>query len=309
MNNWLMFIVLSLIWGSSYLLIKIGLQELDALSLVSARLGITAIAFMIALLLMGKRVPRDRKTLLSFGVTAIVNTVMPFLLITWGENSIDSGLASVLNSTTPLFSILFAHALLHDDRISLGKLLGLGTGFLGVVLLGLRTADPTHANSLGGQLAVVLASLCYGFGAVFVRRNLRHVDPMVNAGMTMIISAVAVITVTLLTVRPLPDVSGLSPRIQLSVLGLGLVNTFIAYTLFYRLIKNWGASRTTMVTYVIPVVGLLLGAMVEQEVVDAQLLAGAALIIGGVALVNVRRPPSGAKVEAAETTPAGQAAL
>src|SRR5439155_845879 len=136
MSNWLTFGALSLIWGSSYLLIKIGVEKLDTLSLVSGRLGVTAIAFIIAFAVMGKRLP--------------------------------------------------------------------------------------------GQLAVLLASACYGFGAVFVRRNLRHIDPMVNAGATMMISAACVIAVTLLTVHPLPNVAALQPRVQLAVLGLGLVNTFIA---------------------------------------------------------------------------------
>jgi drug/metabolite transporter (DMT)-like permease len=304
MSNWLMFGALSLIWGSSYLLIKIGVEELDTLSLVSGRLGITAIAFIIAFAVMGKRLPRDRRTLLALATAAMVNTTLPFLLITWSESSIDSGLASVLNATTPLFSIVIAHALLADDKITLGKLLGLITGFLGIILLGARGIDPTHNNPLPGQLAVLVASACYGFGAVFVRRNLRHIDPMVNAGATMMISAACVIAVTLLTVHPLPNVAALQPRVQLAVLGLGLVNTFIAYTLYYRLIKNFGASRTTMVTYVIPVVGLLLGAVFEHEVIDLQLLAGGALIIGGVALVSVRR--SRPEVNPAETAPAGQ---
>ncbi len=303
MNNWLMFSALSLIWGSSYLLIKIGVQELDALSLVSGRLGVTAVAFLITFLILRKRLPRDRKTLISFVVAAIINTTLPFLLITWGENSIDSGLASLLNSTTPLFSIIIAHALLPDDKISVGKLLGLGTGFLGVALLTLRTADPGHVNSLAGQLAVLLASFCYGFGAVFVRRNLRHVDPMVNAGSTMIISAVCVIGVTLLAVHPLPNVSALQPGTLWAVLGLGLINTFIAYILYYRLIRNWGASRTTMVTYVIPIVGLLLGAVFEHEIIDWELIVGGILIIGGVALVSLRKSPPKQKVE-----PAGQPA-
>jgi drug/metabolite transporter (DMT)-like permease len=304
MSNWLMFGALGLIWGASYLLIKIGVQELDALSLVSGRLGVTAIAFVIAFLVMGKRLPRDRKTWIVLVTAAMVNTTLPFLLITWSESSIDSGLASVLNSTTPLFSIVIAHALLADDKITVGKLLGLVTGFLGIILLAVRGIDPTHNNPLPGQLAVLIASVCYGFGAVFVRRNLRHIDPMVNAGATMMISAVCVIAVTLLAVHPLPNVAALQPRVQLTVLGLGLINTFIAYILYYRLIKNWGASRTTMVTYVIPTVGLLLGAVFEHEVIDLQLLAGGALIIGGVALVNLRRSPP--KVSPAETTPAGQ---
>src|SRR5512142_234448 len=172
MSNWLMFGSLGLIWGSSFLLIKIGLQQLDALSLVSARIGIAAIAFVCALAVMRKRLPPDRRTRINLAITGIINTAIPFILITWGENTIDSGLASVLDATVPLFSIVIAHLALHDDKITMGKIMGLITGFAGVLLLALRHSDPAHVNSLTGQLAVLAAAVCYACGAVFIRRNL-----------------------------------------------------------------------------------------------------------------------------------------
>jgi drug/metabolite transporter (DMT)-like permease len=308
MINWLMFGTLGLIWGSSFLLIKIGLQELNALSLVSMRLGIAATAFVIALIVMGKRLPPDRKTRFYLAITGIINTAIPFLLITWGENTIDSGLASVLDATVPLFSIVIAHVALEDDKIHAGKLMGLLTGFVGVVLLALRRVDPTHPNSIEGQLAVLVAAIFYASGAVFIRRNLRHVDTTVTAGSTMVVGAISVIAVTLLTVRPLPDIPALQPGTLLAMLALGLTNTFIAYTLYFKLINNWGASRATMVTYVIPPVGLLLGALVAREPIDLQLLVGTTLIFGGIALANLRRPPAPSVLEAVEVPPAGQAA-
>jgi drug/metabolite transporter (DMT)-like permease len=308
MINWLMFGILGLIWGSSFLLIKIGLQELDALSLVSMRLGIAAVAFVIALVIMGKRLPSDRKTRFYLALTGIINTAIPFLLITWGENSIDSGLASVLDATVPLFSIVIAHVALEDDKINAGKLMGLLTGFLGVVLLALRHVDPTHPNSLEGQLAVLVAAVFYACGAVFIRRYLRHVDSTVTAGSTMIGGAISVIAVTLLTVRPLPNILALQPGTLLAMLALGLVNTFIAYTLYFKLINHWGASRATTVTYLIPPIGLLLGAIAASEPVDLQLLIGTVLIFAGIALANLRRSPVQTALKIADAPPAGQAA-
>lgn len=291
MGNWLLFGTLGLIWGSSFLLIKIGVQELSPLTLVSGRLGVTAIAFIVLFLVLRKRVPRDRKTLTNLAVAAVVNTVAPFLIITWAENSIDSGLASVLQATVPLFSIVIAHVALQDDKIHRGKFLGLVTGMIGVILLALRSSDPKHVNAIEGQIAMLVASMFYAIGAVYVRRMLRGLEPVVSAGVSMIVAALVVIVLTLFIVRPLPNVAALQPGTILAVVGLGVINTFIAYIIYYRLIANWGASRTTMVTYIVPLMGLLLGTFLGHEPVDINLLAGTVLIIGGVALANWRKSP------------------
>ncbi|MCC7448957.1 MAG: EamA family transporter [Anaerolineae bacterium] len=306
MIYWALFAALGVIWGSSFLLIKIGIHELDTLSLVSVRLGIAGLAFALSLLLMRKPIPRDRKTLVSLVVVGIANTAAPFLLITWAENQIDSGLASVLNATVPLFSIVLAHVALPDDKIHTGKVLGLITGFLGVVLLALRNS-PAQVSPLGGMIAMLGATVCYAFSAVYIRRTLRHVDSGVTAGVSIIIGAVAVIAFTLLTQHPLPVLAALSTQTVLAMLVLGLFNTFIAYTIFFYLVRNWGASRTTLVTYVLPPIGLVLGVLFAQERIDLQLIIGAALIIGGVALANLRKPPAAQPVERPES-PARQTA-
>src|SRR5689334_17923247 len=146
MKNWIMFGLLGLIWGSSFLLIKIGLTGLDAFSLVAGRLTFAAISFTIFAFFTHRRLPKDRDTLIKLAIVGLTNTAIPFVLITWGENSIDSGLAGVLDATAPLFSLLIAHLALHDEKITLAKLLGLIAGFAGVVILAMRTADPLHPN-------------------------------------------------------------------------------------------------------------------------------------------------------------------
>jgi len=297
MKNWLMFIGLSLIWGSSFLLIKIGVAELSPFALVSGRLGTAAVAFITTLLLLRKSIPRDAKTLISLAIVGIVNTAVPFVLITWGEQHIDSGLAGILDGTVPLFSVVFAHLALHDDKLSLGKLFGLIAGFAGVIILALPSADPTHANPIDGQIAVLVASIAYAFSAVFIRRNLQHVEPIVTAGSTLCVGAISVITVTLLTHQPLPVVGDLQPKTILAVLTLGLLNTFIAYILSFTLIQNWGASRATMVAYVLPVVALILGVIFNGERPDVSVLLGAVMIIGGVVFANLRRGSRSVVVE------------
>ncbi len=289
MKHWLMFIALSLIWGASFLLIKIGVAELNAFVLVSGRLGAAAVAFVITLTLLRKQLPRDPRTILSLIVVGIMNTAVPFVLITWGEQHIDSGLAGVLDGTVPLFSFVLAHIALRDDKLNLGKLIGLIAGFAGVVILALPAADPAHVNPLEGQVAVLVAAIAYAFSAVLIRRNLQHVDSIVTAGSTLCIGAITVIVVTLLTGQTLPVLSTLQPKTILAVVMLGLLNTYVAYILYFTLIQHWGASRTTTVTYVMPVVALFLGIVFNNERLSAGVVIGTLLIIGGVVFASLRK--------------------
>jgi drug/metabolite transporter (DMT)-like permease len=298
-KNWIMFIALGLIWGSSFLLIKIGLEELKAVEVVAARLAIASIGFCTLIASLRLPLPRDRKSWIDLALVGVMNTTVPFVLITWGEESIDSGLAGVLNATTPLFSFVIAHIALADDKINAGKLLGLLAGFVGVILLTVSSSShPAEAqasirsNSIEGQLAVLAAAFFYGVSAVYIRRRLRHVPAMVTAGVTLSVGAVTAILLMIFTAGALPALSSLETETILSVGALGLINTFIAYILYFTLIHNWGASRSTLVTYAIPPISLLLGTLFKGERPDLLVIIGAALIIGGVALANLRKQPA-----------------
>src|SRR5712691_521999 len=154
-----------------------------------------------------------------------------------------------------------AHLALSDDKLNRVKLMGLAVGFLGVLVLALRGMDPTHENPLMGQLAVLIASFSYACSAIILRRNLQHVHSYVLGSGSFVVGAVTVLIVTLLTGQVLPSIGALQPKTILAILTLGIINTFIAYLLYFALIRNWGASRATMVTYMIPPVSLLLGAI------------------------------------------------
>lgn len=299
MKIWAMFGGLGLIWGSSFLLIKIALAPegvvpsevglLDPLSLAAIRLTVAAVGFIALILLTRRKVPTDARTLRNLAIVGLFNNVIPFTLIPLGERSIDSGLATVLNATVPLFSVVIAHFALKDDKISLGKIFGLISGFAGVLLLATRSLDPSHPNPLPGQLAVIAASISYGAAAAYMRRTVRHVDPMTTACISISFGALIVLAVTILFVHPLPVFTTLQPSALRAVLALGALNTFIAYILFFTIINAWGASRTTMVTYLMPPIGLALGAIFEHEPIDWKLLIGTVLIVGGVALANLWR--------------------
>jgi drug/metabolite transporter (DMT)-like permease len=296
MKYWVMFVVLAVIWGSSFLLIKIGVSELDALSLVTGRIGLAALAFMATLLVMRKTLPRTLAEWRDIIIVGIANSTLPFLLITWGEEAIDSGLAGVLNGTTPLFSLVLAHLALKDDRINLGKILGIITGFTGVLLLTTGGGDAARANPIERQLAILGASASYAFAAVYMRLKLRHVESFTVAGLSLVTGAVAALGVMVITAHPLPDPAQLSAGVIAAVVVLGLLNTYIAYFFFYSLLHNWPPSRVTMVTWLVAPTSLFIGALFGNEQVGWRLVVGATLIIGGIALARLIRPPTPAPV-------------
>jgi drug/metabolite transporter (DMT)-like permease len=289
MALWIAFWVLGLIWGSSFLLIKIGVAELTPLQLVAIRVGTAAIAMLATLILTRQHFPRDARSRINLIIVGFFNTALPFFLITWGEQTIDSGLATVLNATMPLFALVTAHFALKDERITLVKVLGLLAGFGGVIVLASRSLGASDvANPIAGQLAVLCASLSYGAAVVFVRRSLRHLRPIVVSSGVLLTSTVAMGGAALV-VDGVPHFGALSTQVVIAVLVLGLVNTYVAYLLYYWIIDRWGATRASLVTYLMPPVGLTLGAIFLDEVLDARLIVGAILILAGVVLVNWRR--------------------
>jgi drug/metabolite transporter (DMT)-like permease len=314
---WLGFFILALIWGSSFLFIRIGVAHVPPFQLVFVRTAIAAVGLNIVVLLRGKRLPGDRRRIADLLFLGIVNTVFPFALITWGETHIESGLASVLQATAALFTLVIAHFAFADERITLRKATGLLIGFLGVMVLASRSAGEQHGGSNGalyllGQLAIVAASLCYAIGGTFSRKTIQNrLEPIVVAAGAM---TVAAITTGILTYAS-PVVGGQSPvnLLQLepselgAILALGLINTFVAYLIFYSLVAALGAARTSMITYVIPVVGLMLGAIFLGEQVDARLILGAVMIVGSIGIVNLIPRSLAASIRRRPATPATRA--
>jgi drug/metabolite transporter (DMT)-like permease len=303
MKNWLMFWALALIWGASFLLIKIAVDDLGPLPLVSVRIGLAAALMSAFLRLTGRPLPRARREQIALLYIGVMNTALPFALITWGEQDIDSGLATVLNATVPLFALVFAHFALADERITPQKVGGLALGFVGVAILASRSAESSSPNPISGQIAVLAASASYASSAIVIRRYLRHLDPFVIAGGSLTVGAVVIILVTLVAAWPLPGADDLSLEAVLAVLTLAVLNTFVAYLLFFGLVKAWGAIRSTLITYAMPPIGVTLGAIFLDETVDEKIVIGSALILGGIVVVNwrARRQPAPAAAEPSRT--------
>jgi drug/metabolite transporter (DMT)-like permease len=262
---------------------------MGALSLVSIRLGGAALIFAVYLYMTQHYLPSKRSERLAILFVGVFNTAVPFFLISWGETRIDSGLATILNSTVPLFGLVIAHFVLADEHLSTSKLIGMLVGFVGVLIVTSRSLgdDP---GSLPGQLAVLLASGCYAISIITIRRFLRHVNPFTIAGWTIIVGAVVIVTATALLERPLPTPSDIPLIAWAAGITLAIINTVVAYFLFYDLIAHWGA-RATLVTYAMPPIGVTLGFVFLDEAVGWQLLVGGALIIAGIVVTKLQPQP------------------
>lgn len=292
---WAGFWLLTLIWGSSFLFIRIGVEELSTFQLVFIRTAIAAAGLNLVVAMKGQRLPTDATGIRAVVFLGVVNTVVPFALITWGERSIESGLAALLQATAALFTLVLAHFAFVDERITTRKVGGLLFGFAGVAVLASRSfGDLEVASSahLVGQLAIVAASFCYAIGGIYSRRAIqKRLPPIVVAAGTMTVTAV--ITGIMSYVAPFAGGAAPTPigllswKVLASVLTLGLLNTFVAYLIFYSIIDTLGASRASMVTYAIPAVGLALGTVFLDEPFDVRLLVGATMIVSSIGIVNL----------------------
>ncbi len=285
---WFSFWLVAAIWGSSFLLIRVGVEQFTPGQVAFIRCLIAAVGLNAVLLLRGKRYPTDPKIWVAIVLVGIGNASLPYWLIGLSEQIITSSLASVIQATVPLFSLVIAHFMLADERITPPKIAGLALGFIGVSVLALRQGS--LSGEMTGVLLMVLGSFFYGLFAVFNRRTLSsRVEPIVIAGSTFIISTISALGIVLiepaLGIASANDVP-ITGDAWFAVIMLGLVNTFVAYLFFYFIIRELGAFRATSVTYIVPVFGVTLGAL-TGETIDIVLILGAALILSGIAVINL----------------------
>ena len=287
--DWLLFVLLGFFWGSSYLFIKIGVDAgLQPFTLVSLRLLIGLALLGVVVGIAREALPREARVYGHLAVMGFFSVALPFSLITWAEQSVDSGLAAVLTGAVPLFVIPFAALLLRDsERITTNKVVGILIGLVGVaIVVGLDAAALT-GGELMAEVALVGAAASYAVGGVYARRFVHGLRPMIPALFQVAIALVMVGIPALVLEQPFSR--GLAPDALFAVLWLGLFGSGLAYLVFFRLLGRWGATRTSLVAYLLPVWGLVLGAIVLSEPIDGRLVVGTVLIIGGIALVNLRR--------------------
>lgn len=285
--DWLLLVFLASIWGASFLFIKIAVVEVTPMTLVALRLAIAAGVMALVARALGERLPRDLATWRQFTVIAFVGNLIPFWLITWGEQEIDSGLAAILMATMPLATLLLAHVFTPDDRLTPTKLAGMLLGFSGIlVLVGWEALTGLGSQALA-QLATALAATCYAVSSVFVRASgLSRISPLATSTGVLLVSAALALPLAFLLESPLD----LRPGGQslLAIAALALLSTALAYQILFRLLARNGATFMALNNYLVPLFGVMWGALVLAERPEPRALGALVLIFAGIALSRWR---------------------
>ena len=289
-REWAMLLALAVLWGGSFFFNGVAVRELPSFTLVWLRVAVAAATLLGVLRLVGQRMPRGSRVWATFGAMGLLNNVVPFVLIVWGQHHIASGLASILNATTPLFTVLVAHLLTPDERLTPLKAAGVAVGFAGAVLMVGPDALGGLGTGVAAQLACLAGALIYAFAAIFGRRFKRMgVPPMATAAGQVCASTVLLLPLMLLVDRPwtlaMPHAAT-----GAAVLGVGLLSTALAYVLYFRILAAAGATNLVLVTFLIPVSAILLGALVLGETLLPRHFVGMALIGAGLACIDGRLP-------------------
>lgn len=282
-KHWIAFISLGLIWGSSFLWIKIAVQEVGPNTLVAYRALFGLLFGIVIIFFQRTKWPSSFKEWWPLLVLGLTNIAIPFFLISWGEQVIDSGVASILDATVPLFTILVAHFLLHDDKMTVPKVAGLLMGFAGVVVLMSRDIGAS-SGSLLGQLAVIVACIFYAASSIIARKYTEDTPAIFRSAGPLVSGTAVMWLASFLFESPIkvPDTS----LIWIALLWLGILGSGVAFILLYYLIHEIGPTRTTMVTYLFPLSGVTLGVIFLHEALTWEVLTGAVLIILSLVVAN-----------------------
>ena len=284
--NLVLLLLLGMLWGSSYLFIKVIVAEVPVATLVTGRLALSAIILWILLLSTRRRVPQGWSLWRNYAVMGLLNGTVPYVLISWGEQYIPSSLAALLQATMPLFTVLLAALTASDEGLKVSKVAGVVVGFVGVGILMLPDLRQGFQVSIFGQLAIVASSLSYAGAGIFARRYLRSQSPLASTAGQLTMGALFTLPLSLVLDWPLslsPSLPAIASWLALSILG-----TVVAYVIYYTLIERTSATFVSTVTYIIPINGLILGALVLGEAITLGVLASSALILLGVLLVRAQ---------------------
>jgi drug/metabolite transporter (DMT)-like permease len=288
--DWLLFVLLGFFWGSSYLFIKIGVEAgLAPFTLVTLRLAIGCSLLAAVVFAAREPLPRDLRTLGHLVMLGFFSVALPFFLITWAEQRVDSALAATLTAPVPLFVIPIAAVLLVDERVTLNKVIGVSIGMVGVAILVGFDPATVGRTDLTPQVVLIAAAVSYAFGGVYARRFVHGLRPMIPSLFQVFFAMLMSGAAALAFERPVETVGTLPVEGIVAVVWLGLLGSGLAYLIFYRLLGRWGPTRISLVAYTLPVWGIALGALVLNEQIHPGLALGTALVLVGIALVNVKR--------------------
>jgi drug/metabolite transporter (DMT)-like permease len=278
-------VLLAALWGPSFVFIKVAVETIPPLTMVFGRVALAAVLLYVALRWQHGRLPRSRDTWKHLSVVALAHNAIPFVLFAWGEQYVDSALASILNGTIPLFTIVLAHFFTLDDRLTPTKILGVLVGFGGMVVLVLPSFQNGLQASAWGVLALVLASFSYGVAIVYARNHLRGLPSLVAPTGQMMMASLFLFPVMMIVEEPWRSLNPSTASI-FSMIALAVLGTAMAFIVYYRLLERAGASMVSMVAYVIPIFGVFLGVTLLNEQLTLEMVVGCSLILFGVMIVN-----------------------
>jgi drug/metabolite transporter (DMT)-like permease len=284
-KSWTLLAILSLLWGGSFMFIGIAVKELSPLLIVFARVLIAASILMVAHVVLEDGLPKDRQSWIAGSGMGVLNNVLPFTLITWGQQYIPSGLASVINATTPMFTALFL-AMFAMEALTWRKAVALIVGVVGVAVL--QGVDFNQANAqLLAIMAVLLASASYGISGAWSKKMMRRVTPLSMATCQLIVSA-AIMGVLVLSFDNVGQYATVSTKAWLAIIGLAGFSTALAYMLFFNIMQRSGAAFASLCTMIIPISAILLGYFVLGEQLELKEFVGAAIILLALIIIDGR---------------------
>lgn len=286
--EWGLLIILSVLWGGSFFFNGIAIRELPTLTFVGGRVALGAVILFTIMRLRGFRMPSDKRVWRAFFVMGFLNNVLPFTLIVWGQIHVASGVASILNSTTPLFTVILAHFLTTDEKMTSNRLIGIGVGFIGVVIM--IGGDALQGISLNfiALLAVLGAALSYAFAGIYGRRfKAMGVSPMATATGQVTASSIMLMPVVFLIDKPwalvMPSLATFG-----AIIGVAVLSTVLAYIIYFQLLATAGATNLLLVTFLIPISAILLGIGFLGEVLLTKHIVGMGLISMGLIFIDGR---------------------
>lgn len=276
--------LLATLWGASYTFIKLGVATIPPVTLIALRTLIAGSVLLLILRARGVSLPRDLATWRSFAIQACINSVIPFTLIAWAEQSIDAGLAAILNATSPIFTFLLTWAITRHEAVTGRKLFGTIAGLTGISLIIGLNALQTLGRDLWPQLALVAATLCYACAAIF-GKGFRHLDPMLPATGSLICGTILLLPLSLVVDQPWT----LSPSTEslLALLGLSVFSTALAFVIYFRLLHTLGSVGTTSQAYLRIPVGVGIGVVFLGETLNGSAWVGLTFVFVGVAAMSL----------------------
>ena len=287
-TEWIMLVALSILWGGSFFFVGIAVKDVPPLTIVSVRVILSALALHVILKVMGQRFPMDKSLLMAFLIMGLLNNAIPFSLIAYGQSHIASGLASILNATTPIFTVIVAHFFTTDEKLTTRKLVGVLVGFFGVaIMIGIDALQALGIHVFA-QIAILAATTSYAFAGIYGKRfQSMGVKPLTVATGQVTMTSIVMLPLVFIVEKPwqlpVPNLNSI-----LELISLAILSTVLAYLLFFEILARAGATNLLLVTFLIPPSAIILGVLVLNEAIQFNQMLGLMIIIVSLVIIDGR---------------------